>query len=323
MRFLALLLLLASLAGDSAGGDASSFVIGDVLSPRTGPTQPDRPVVRLLVTQFAYPNHHYPLIDRTISEFRSIFGAGNFEAMAFSGETSDINQADFVLSSAGTYLRMRSEGARDLATAVSSLAPNPNQAEGSLFVVLKQSANLQTFEDLKGKRVTITGLNAFSGYHIALGEIFKRGEDPDRFFGAVVTSGHDMRHELTLLRQGQADVAILRTCFLEELEASGHDISDLRPVAVRAAPHVDACISSTDRYPNWTLFATPRATPEQARIATTALLSMPTEKDGLHWSVASDFSSIDRLYRDLRLGPYEYLRVWTLELSFSEDDCTS
>ena len=38
---------------------------------------------------------------------------------------------------------------------------------------------------------------------------------------------------------------------------------------------------------------------------------MPELPGGIHWSIASDFTAVDGLYRSLRLGPYEYLRTWT------------
>ena len=69
---------------------------------------------------------------------------------------------------------------------------------------VKNRTDINKFEDLRGKRVTATGSNAFSGYHVGLGEIARRGEDPDRFFGAFVASGYDMLRELKFLREATA-----------------------------------------------------------------------------------------------------------------------
>ena len=43
----------------------------------------------------------------------------------------------------------------------------------------------------------------------------------------------------------------------------------------------------------------------------TTLLAMPKTEDGMFWSVASDFSAVDRLMHDLKIGPYENLRRWS------------
>jgi two-component system sensor histidine kinase TtrS len=41
------------------------------------------------------------------------------------------------------------------------------------------------------------------------------------------------------------------------------------------------------------------------------LLGMPKTASGQSWSLASDLTAVDALYRDLKMGPYEYLRRWT------------
>ncbi len=297
----------------TASPAAPGYRIGDLLAvpKRTGEGRPPRRVIRLLITKFAEPNSHYPVVTATVKALQKAFGEDRFEARIYTGETDHIRDAHLVLSSAGTFVRARSMGARDLATVASERAPDPNRAEGTLFVTLKNRADINQFEDLRGKRVTATGSNAFSGYHVGLGEIAERGEDPDRFFGAFVASGYDMLRELKFLREGLADVAMLRTCVLEELAAAGGKVDDLKPLLVRKDENSLACLSSTDTYPNWTLFALPTISPEEARLAAQTLLSMPELPGGIHWSIASDFTAVDGLYRSLRLGPYEYLRTWT------------
>lgn len=296
----------------TASSAAPGYRIGDLLvaPKKTGESKPRR-VIRLFITKFAEPNSHYPVVPATVKALQKAFGEDRFEARIYTGETDHIRDAHLVLSSAGTFVRARSLGARDLATVASKRAPDPNRAEGTLFVTLKNRTDINKFEDLRGKRVTATGSNAFSGYHVGLGEIARRGKDPDRFFGAFVASGYDMLRELKFLREGLADVAMLRTCVLEELAAAGGKVDDLRPLLVRESGNSVACLSSTDTYPNWTLFALPTISPEEARLAAQTLLSMPELPGGIHWSIASDFTAVDGLYRSLRLGPYEYLRTWT------------
>ncbi len=295
---------------------APGYRIGDILaSPdkKSDPCGARRPTIRLLVTKFAEPNSHYPIVGETVSALQAAFGADRFEAVVYTGETSDIENADLVLSSAGTFARMRPFGARDLATVVSNRAPDPNHAEGTLFATLKSRTDINKLEDLRGKRISATGPNAFAGYHVGLGEVARTGKDPDTFFGPLIASGYDMRLELSLLRQGLTDAVMLRTCLLEELAASGEKTDDLKPIHVRnaEAAKTGACLSSTDTYPNWTLFATPRISPENARLVAQTLLSMKVLPGGIRWSIANDFTKVDDLYRALKLGPYEYLRTWT------------
>lgn len=287
--------------------------IGEVLyHPEKTSGMENGKVYKMLVTKFASPNSNYPVIEETIEALKKVFGKDNLQVQVYSGETTDIADADLVLSSAGTFSRMKLNGARDLATVASKEFPDPNRAEGSVFIVLKRRSDLQDFEDLKGKVLATTGPNAFSGYHVALGEIFKRGYDPDNFFAKRVSTGHDMENVLKFLREGKAEVGIVRTCFIEELKKLGGNVADIRVVAKdkNASDHLQ-CVSSTDLYPNWTIFATPRLSSQDARKVSLALLSFPENSTKPYWSIVSDFSSTDDLYKNLKLGPYEYLRQWT------------
>lgn len=288
---------------------------GEVLYAPIGRPDLRRPRVTLAVNAFSLPNADEPIIRRTVIAFAKTFGEGNFEAHVLSDVDATSEGADFILGSAGTFLRYRTKGARDLATLVSDRAPDPNRGEGSLFVVLKDSG-IKSFEDLKGKRLAVLGPNAFTGGAVALGEVARRGFDPDKYFAGYFYGNASMAREVDALRLGAADAAVLRTCYLEDMAARGERVSDLAPAAVRDTG--GKCLASTELYPNWTLFATPKASPETARLAATALLSMKPDAEGRRWGVASDFSAADDLYRTLRRGPYEYLRTWTLERFWEE-----
>lgn len=287
--------------------------LGDVLHRPSGMPDPSKPYVRMAVNPFALPNQNVAIVLKTVELLARTFGENNFEArvMRETRSASKADVADLVLGSAGTYRKSVRVGARDLATLISDYFPDPNLGEGALFVSLK-SSGIRAFGDMKGKTAVFLDPNAFSGYEAALGEVAERGENPDSFFGASIFADASMPREIDLLRSGAADVAAVRTCFLEELRERGEDISDLQPVALRFDKPADfQCLASTRLYPNWTLFSTPSASPEVARKSVVALFSMPELANGVHWGVASDFTPVDGLYRSIRRGPYEYLRTWT------------
>lgn len=72
------------------------------------------------------------------------------------------------------------------------------------------------------------------------------------------------------------------------------------------------CLRSTDLYPNWTISTMPTTSAEISKRVTQALLNMPLIEGGIGWSIATDFSATDRLFRELQVGPFEYLRGWFL-----------
>lgn len=273
------------------------------------------PIVRVLVSPFAKPNKQSAFLEATISELENVFGKGHLEVKVSSGEPEDFAKADLAICSAGTYLRTQNRSAQVLATLASHTLPNPNHAEGSVFVTLKSREDLKTLSDLQHQRLAITGSNAFAGYHIALSEISNQGYNADKFFGPTVETGYSMQKTLDLLRNNVADVAIVRTCFLEELAQANEKIDDFKPLHIRPInSHPAGCLTSTDLYPNWMFVVTANLAPENAYRVARAIFSMPSGEDGMHWGVAADLSATDAMFKSIRHGPYEYLRTWNLAL---------
>ncbi len=287
--------------------DRLSF--NQILWQPQGEPDPGRPFIRMAVNIFSMPNHDAPIILRTVEMLANTFGGNNFEARVIPDTFTVGEDSQIVLGSAGTFARARITGSRDIATLVSRLRPDPNHGEGSVFLALRASA-IRSFEDMKGKRAAMLGPRAFTGRTTALGEILRRGYNPDRFFSEESYTDSSMPEEIELLRSGKVDVAVVRTCFLEEM-AKREDVGDLVVIGERSSGQA-GCRTSTDLYPNWTVFVTPLASPAIAKAAAGALLAMPADSEGRSWGVASDFTAVDALYRNLRMGSYAYLRSFSL-----------
>ena len=76
---------------------------------------------------------------------------------------------------------------------------------------------------------------------------------------------------------------------------------------------------STELYPSWTMASTPATDPRVTRYIIRILFQIPPQgPDGLYWSVATDFSKIDNLYHELKIGPYAHLQEWTWRRFFDE-----
>ena len=163
-----------------------------------------------------------------------------------------------------------------------------------------------------------TSPNDFTGYWAAMGELKKRGYDPENFFGEIDFVGNiskiGMRHAV---EGGHADVGVARTCFLEDLAKLEKHSANVRVLEPKPADEF-ACRRSTDLYPNWTIFSVPAASAQEIRDVVQVLLAMPKTNDGMYWSIAPDFSQLDKLLQDLRIGPYEILRHWTLKRFIDE-----
>ena len=145
-----------------------------------------------------------------------------------------------------------------------------------------------------------------------MGEIYKQGFDPESFFSVYKTYGPPMSDLLQKLDKNKGDVVLMRACLLEDLEKTQPDIFKRYRVLNEKKDNLLRCKHSTDLYPNWTLVATPLAPWTETREITKCLLNIP-DSAGFGWATVPDFNTIDELYKSLKVGPYSYLRIQTVQ----------
>ena len=117
--------------------------------------------------------------------------------------------------------------------------------------------------------------------------------------------------------RSQGSAIFVRTCFLEDLAKSRKASLPVRVIE----PYNDetfACQRSTALYPNWTISSVPSLSATELRRVMEALFEMPPTSNGMYWSVAPSFSATEALMKELRIGPYEFLRTWTLRRLWDE-----
>lgn len=218
---------------------------------------------------------------------------------------------DFFISNPGFYVSSRQKlDTTALASQSNQFFGRPDRALGSVFVVPKQSSHIYSLRDLRGKSVCAVAPNAYGGLYIALGELNRRGFDPDNFFSSIHYSGYPMPKVLEELKAGKCEAAIVRTCLLEELSASGQiKENEFRVIEPRPSLSKEHCIRSTELYPGW-VFAATKNTSEALRKETTKILFSLPAVQGNEWSVPRNFADLDNLYKNLKVGHYEYLRNW-------------
>lgn len=279
-------------------------------------TEQNQKTVTLGISEFASHNINELIIEDTIKTLQKALKNNKLvvKRLNLIGITNAVKSKELglVLTSAGAFRRLVIErtGLRDLATVASDLAPNPNYADGSVFFVRRDREDIKTIADLKGRVASANYPYAFSGWQIAMGELLKQGFAPDNFFKKTLFLGHDAYPAIQAVLDKKADVGIARACFLEY---SGLlEQNQLKIIGAKPSGEEFPCLHSTDLYPNWTLSTTPNTPPEISRVVSAALLDMPPIAHNLHWSVATDFTKVDKLFLDLKVGPYEYLRKFDL-----------
>ncbi len=276
--------------------------------------------VRFGVSTFAAHSVNLPVIPATQTLLEDLLGEENVVVTQLPIEelSRRVKAGDFdmILTSAGAYRRLAIEGAgvRDLASVASARAPNPNYADGSVFFVRADSP-VKSIEDLKGLSIAANHARGFSGWQTALGELFARGIDYASFFSRIDFTNHDMAEVVRRVEDGRSDAGVVRACFMEDMNLT---LSRFRFLGERRDGRI-ACVHSTELYPNWVISTLPSLSPDLSRRIGAALFSMPPIADGVHWSVANDFRGIDDLFKNLKIGPYEYLQTFSLRRFIAEN----
>lgn len=299
-------------AGTTPAAPASSVV-------ETGAHTPVRPIT-VGIVEYVRPAPMEPIVERSLNLLERRFGPGSVVVRRYTlaelKKAVEESRVDFFMGSAGFYRRMTAYGARPLATAVSARYPDPNRNDGAAIVVAASRKDLQSIDDLKGRRLITSSPTAFTGYHVPLGVIADAGHDPETFFGSVdfVGGGDDIRESLPKLLKNEGDVAFVRLCFLEKWLQEHPGLEHAFRVVHDVTGEGEACRRSTPLYPAWTFASARRTDPTLSREVMKTLLSLtPDPGDGLYWSLSTDTSSVDRLFKTLRIGPYAYLREWTVK----------
>ncbi len=272
--------------------------------------------IRIGVVAYLRPSPNEPIIEPTIALIQKRFPQAQVTTQVLTMDRLALaiksRSIDIFIASAGFYRREADKGASAIAAVAHVSHPNPNRSEGSAFVVRRDSP-LQTIDDLRGLRLMAATPDGFTAMRVAQGELYDRGYDPFTFFSSTQYSGPGekiadiVRH----LKGGTVDVGIFRTCWIEDwMRSHPQDKYEFR--VIEPQQQVGYCQSSTPLYPSWVIAATPHLPPEVSRVIARAVLDMPATESGHFWSLITDFSQTDELFRKLKVGPYQYLREWSV-----------
>ena len=225
----------------------------------------------------------------------------------------------FILTNPGNYVELEADyGVSRILTLQPEKDTGPKSTIGSAVVVRHDRQDIQTMVDLDNKSVMVVSDQAFGGFQVAWLEFIKRGIDPFKDFSGLKFSGFPMDNIAYAVRDGDVDAGILRACILEGMIYDGQ----IKPGELRVLDpqqHKDFdCQSSTQLYPNWPL-AKLRHTPNAlAKRVAQVLLELPEDSlvtwTGAYagWTIPMDYQPVHDLFRELQIGPYEWLAQTSL-----------
>lgn len=218
------------------------------------------------------------------------------------------NALDFIITNPGHYVALE---ARHRATRIATQKVDPDRdsehAVGSAVIVPSERSDLQTLDDLRGRRIAATVPDGFSGWLTVWAELKRRGIDPERKEVTPVFAGLPMSRVLEKLEHGEVDAGILRVCLLEHLINQGRLPAGRYRVLSPQEPGAP-CLRSTPAYPGWAFAAAARTPDTLARAVLVALLSLNGQDDVLRWGVPADYHPVHAMLRELQVAPYDFLR---------------
>lgn len=301
-----------------------TFVLPSVFHAALADIPPEEQTpLRFYATKVTSPNPNIEFIQQTadviakqIAPRKLEFAFLDIPTMEEKIKNKDV---DLLVAGAGRYRSNLQYGLRDIGTIVTPLQPNPNFAVGSVILVRDNNDAIQKLEDLKGKTVAVNNVSGFQGLFIVLNEVFKQGFDPDTFFAKTVPVGMDQIEALKLLKNRKVDAAIISSCLAEASQEKGIELlKGFKIINERKVPQIN-CRVSTDVYPHWSLMITPSLDIDSLNKILVAINSMNLSvNNGYRWGLASDYSKVDELYKNLKQGTYSYLREWTVKRIWDE-----
>ncbi len=300
----------------------TALALGFMLSAAAAPS-PSEPVLRVSVLKLTLSDMHSEVISETLevlrrrlSNYRLIVSNDDLEAQHLAAQRGT---ADLFIGTAGFYWEIHQKGFTALGTLASPMAPNPNAGMAGAIIVRRSDAQIKTLEDLKGKSAAVTRKDAFMNAQTALGEISARGWDPDNFFSRIEEVGRPMERVVEAVATGRVDAGLVKAGLMELMLAVGSPFAkEIRVLEPRSGDSMKY-LHTSSAYPGWTVIASAGLPPETLRNVTMALYAIsPEEIWHSQWLPATDFARIDKLFKELRFGPYEYLRHWTAERIWKE-----
>ncbi|MDO9596298.1 MAG: PhnD/SsuA/transferrin family substrate-binding protein [Azoarcus sp.] len=221
---------------------------------------------------------------------------------------------DFIITNPGHYVALEARhGMTRIATQKITPGQDSEFAVGSAVIVRTERADLQSLDDLRGKRLAATVEDGFSGWLVIWAELKRRDIDPEEGDVTPLFTGFPMTRIIDAVDSGESDAGILRGCLLEHLIRQGAVPAD-RYRVLSARDERASCLMSSPTYPGWA-FAAARQTPEElARTVLIALLSLKDNDAVLRWGVPADYYPVHEMLRSLHVVPYDFLREHRLEV---------
>lgn len=248
----------------------------------------------------------------------------NFKIKITSGSLSDIdnliahNKLDFVVVHPGAFVELEHKyGITNIASLVRESTFNGKNIQltryGGVIITLSSRHDIKTLKDVRGKSIATTHKKGTASMLMQQEEFANEGIDIVRECKMIYT-GQSSDEPIQLLKSGKADVAFMRTGYIEEMVEKGRlNLNELSILSPRSDPNFPF-LHSTKLYPEWAVAATTRPTNTTVKEFTIALYKIHdnVSKDFHSFSIPLPYRSIRALMQKYHVYPFDQ-QLFSLE----------
>jgi C4-dicarboxylate-specific signal transduction histidine kinase len=220
-------------------------------------------------------------------------------------------EIDFVLTNPGNYVLLEHQyGASRIATLKRHWKGHDYSHFGAVIFTRRDNPEIKQLEDIKGHSLMVVNNHAFGGFQMAWRELKDAGVDPFSDLSELKFNGFPQDNIVHSVMRGDVDVGTIRSGLLENMALNGR--VELDKIHVLNSRNVEGFqfLLSTRLYPEWPL-AKLKHTPDPlaSRVVVSLLLAPEgvfsvAGADWMSWTIPLDYTRVNDLMRDLRIGPY-------------------
>lgn len=188
-------------------------------------------------------------------------------------------------------------------------------------ILVRRDGPVRQPEDLKGKRILISGGKGLGGYLAQAAWLLEQGVRVPQDVTLLPQGNHDA--VVQALLEGKGEAGFVRTGLLEALAREGRlapeDEARLMVLGEWHPPGFPYKVT-TALYPEWAFVVLPHVSPEIARKVALALYELTDRLDAIPdprftaagiggFTVPADYAGVERLAQRLRVPPFEHVEV--------------
>lgn len=224
------------------------------------------------------------------------------------------NKINFVITNSAYYVDLeRRYGISRIASLKNRDLNGKIQSEfGGVIFKSRSNTAIEKIEDLKEKSYGAVDEDSFGGWIMALRELKEHNIAPEDL---KVTFYRTHEGVVKAVKEGKVEAGTVRTDTLERMAAEGKiNLNDFTVIHQRKYPDFHYYVS-TRLYPEWPIAMTKYTSLDLAEKVAVALISMKENSEAAHasmslgWTIPYDYQTIHECLRELKLGPYNHLRV--------------